>query len=61
METKNICRGIPLNAAEWLQTFVKFDFRNTNQNLIGFQRANFENSAYCDSFGITYSLVDLNN
>ena len=36
VEVKNVCRRETLEPAEWFQTFVKFDFRTTVQNLIEF-------------------------
>ena len=61
VETKNECRSIPLNAAQWLETLVRFDFRTRAMNVIGFDRAFFEDSPACDSQGIFYSLVDPNS
>ena len=39
---------------------VKFDFRNPT-NFIEFVRASFDDDVSCNSAGISYSIVDLNN
>ena len=58
VEVKNECRDVQLEPAEWIESLVKFDFRNT-ENFIEFVPASFVDDLSCDSAGIAYSLVDL--
>ena len=58
VEVKNKCRDVQLEPAEWLETLVKFDFRNT-ANFINFVRASFLDDLSCNSASIAYSLIDL--
>ena len=59
VEVKNKCRTIALESPQWLDTLVKFDFRNAEKR-IEFDRAFFAGNPECDDFGINYKLLDQN-